>query len=298
MSSKLSVSSSKSTGLLHEVLRRVARLLPSEERLDWCITTTARWVTRLGTGTLVPVPERNKIALSDLLEIDRQKEALRMNTLQFCNAHPANHALLWGARGTGKSSLIHALVNEFHEQGVRLVEVRKSEFHDLAEITEQLRSEPYRFLLFCDDLSFEREDASYKQLKSLLEGSTLATAGNVLVYATSNRRHLVVETMRDNLQSTNDGDLHESEAIEEKISLSDRFGLWLPFHAFKQEQYLAVVQHWLATLQMQYDSLVQTKLNEEVRMEALRWALNRGSRSGRTAKQFATDYVGRKLSNG
>ncbi len=205
--------------------------------------------------------------------------------------------LLWGARGTGKSSLIHALLNEFAASGLRLVEVNKAELEHLAVIVTELSALPHQFIVFCDDLSFEIEDASYKQLKSALEGSVFKTARNVLIYATSNRRHLVPEYMSDNNQARMiEGELHEAEVVEEKISLSDRFGLWLSFYPFKQDAYLLVVRHWVAKLAAEHS--VELDLDDaELRAEALRWALARGVRNGRTAQYFARDWVGRASIN-
>lgn len=275
-----------------ELVRRVLALLPGSEGPDWSRVSAAVWRSEsLGGGRLVAHPDVDSIHLDDLLCVDKQKAALTQNTRQFLAGAPANNALLWGARGTGKSSLIHALLDEFYDDGLRLIEVDKFALSRLPEIALAVREHPYRFLVFCDDLSFEADDPSYKALKSALEGSIFRSADNVLIYATSNRRHLLPEYMTDNAQASfRDGELHQSEAVEEKISLSDRFGLWLSFYPFKQDAYLSVAEHWVRSLAEK--SAVTVKWNEETRAEALRWALARGVRSGRTAQHFARHWVG------
>lgn len=222
-----------------------------------------------------------------LLGIERQKALLTRNTEQFIRGLPANNALLWGSRGTGKSSLIRAMLQQFSNQGLRMVEVERRDLHALPDIVEPLFSRPERFVIFSDDLSFEANDPSYKALKATLDGSLAAAPENVLIYATSNRRHLLPEYQRDN-QDTRaiNGEIHHSEAIEEKISLSERFGLWIPFHPFDQEEYLHIVFTTLKRMQIIFEE-------SEIRPEALRFALERGSRSGRVAVQFARDWVGR-----
>ena len=216
------------------------------------------------------------------------------NTERFLSAQPANNALLWGARGTGKSSLIHALLNRYAVRGLRLIEMDKRALGALPDIVALVRDAPYRFVLVCDDLSFAEDDASYKELKSVLEGSVFRSSDNVLIYATSNRRHLIPEHMTDNLAARYDGgELHESEAVEEKISLSDRFGVWLSFQPFKQDAYLDVVEHWLKRIGQRHG--VAAPLTHDARREALQWALARGARNGRTAQYFARDWVGRLL---
>lgn len=274
-----------------ELVRRVLVLLPGSEGPDWSRVPAAVWRSESLGGRLVAHPDVDSIHLDDLLCVDKQKAALTQNTRQFLAGVPANNALLWGARGTGKSSLIHALLDEFYDDGLRLIEVDKFSLARLPEIALAVREHPYRFLVFCDDLSFEADDPSYKALKSALEGSIFRSADNVLIYATSNRRHLLPEYMTDNAQASfRDGELHQSEAVEEKISLSDRFGLWLSFYPFKQDAYLSVVEHWVRTLATK--SSVSFEWNEEIRAEALRWALARGVRSGRTAQHFARHWVG------
>ncbi len=275
-----------------ELARRALHLVPTPASVDWQRCRAAVWKSEPWGGGFVAHTELDDIQLDDLLCVDDQKRDLELNTRQFLAGAPANNVLLWGARGTGKSSLVHAVLNRYHEHGLRLVEVNKSRLSALPDIVVKLREEPLRFILFCDDLSFEADDASYKVLKSALEGSVFKSSGNVLIYATSNRRHLLPEYMSDNEQATFvEGELHQSEAVEEKISLSDRFGLWLSFYPFKQQAYLDVVQHWLARLSAANG--VAYAWDDEVRAASLRWALARGVRSGRTAQHFARHWIGR-----
>lgn len=277
-----------------ELARRLLKLIPGVAELDWGKCPAALWQSDFWGGRFIAHPDLDDIVLDDLLNIDDQKAALELNTRQFLCGAPANNVLLWGARGTGKSSLIHALVNAFHSDGLRLVEVNKARLANLPDIVRNLRDESYRYIVFCDDLSFEAEDASFKELKSALEGSMFKSSANVLIYATSNRRHLLPEYMSDNEQASFvQGELHQSEAVEEKISLSDRFGLWLSFYPFKQEAYLDVVRHWLDKLAGAHG--LKLSWNEEIRASALRWALARGVRSGRTAQHFARHWVGSQL---
>lgn len=288
----------KSTKLLIKELRgllgRLFDFIPEHSAIDWETSRAAMWANTPIGGHFIAHSDLDDIELEDLLWIDDQKAGIDLNTRQFLQNFPANNVLLWGARGTGKSSLIHALLNRYHESGLRLVEVNKSLLVALPEIVLRLRDEPYRFILFCDDLSFEADDASYKVLKSALEGSVFKASSNVVIYATSNRRHLLPEYMTDNEQSSMvDGELHQSEAVEEKISLSDRFGLWFSFYPFRQESYLDVTEHWVKKLSERYG--IESAFDEEVRGEALRWALARGVRSGRTAQHFARHWVGRFL---
>ena len=290
----MSVSKADLTHQGSELLARLLAILPSRAALDWREHRAARWMSGTFGGRLVPFGHLDPIALSDLLGIDDQKARLVANTEQFLAGHPANNALLWGARGTGKSSLLHALLNRYADDGLRLIEVDKESLVDLAAILELVDKEPYRFLLVCDDLSFEPRESSYKALKSALEGSVFATAENTLIYATSNRRHLLPEYMTDNTAATHvGGELHEAEVVEEKISLSDRFGLWLSFHAFRQDEYLAVARHWLDRIATERGLTLEW--NEERAKSAIRWALARGVRSGRTARHFATNEVGAAL---
>jgi uncharacterized protein len=248
-----------------------------------------RWRRRgSGAGRLQPVAHPHRIRLEDLLGIDRQKTELDRNTRQFVRGLPANNALLWGSRGTGKSSLIKALLNEYAGQGLRLIEAEAGELTDLPDIVEPLHGRRERYILFADDLSFEANDPSYKALKALMDGSIAAAPDNVLIYATSNRRHLLPEFHSENEQAQRVGtEIHHGEAVEEKISLSERFGLWLSFYPFNQEQYLAIVRHHLQGLG------VAEADGAELQAEALRYALMRGSRSGRVAMQFARDWAGR-----
>ena len=275
----------------HRLIQRISKLLPASEPVDWSSTSAAVW---RGRDQFVRLDDLDDIELDDLLEIDLQKKRIETNTAQFIAGYPANNVLLWGARGTGKSSLIHALLNRHRGQGLRLVEVDKRSLGDIARIVRELRDEPYRFIIVCDDLSFERDDPSYKELKSALEGSVFRQSENVLIYATSNRRHLVSESMADNLRARHeDGELHEDEAVEEKISLSDRFGLWLSFHPFRQDEYLEVVRHWLDRLAHQH--CAKFAWDDEVRKAALQWALGRGARNGRMAYYFARHWIGKSL---
>ena len=273
------------------LIQRISELLPASDPVDWSDTSAAVW---RGRDRFVRLDELDDIELDDLLEIDLQKQRIETNTAQFIAGYPANNVLLWGARGTGKSSLIHALLNRYRARGLRLVEVDKRALGDIARIVRELRDAPYRFIVVCDDLSFERDDPSYKELKSALEGSVFRQSENVLIYATSNRRHLVSESMSENLRARHeDGELHEDEAVEEKISLSDRFGLWLSFHPFKQDEYLEVVRHWLDRLAREHDA--RFEWNDEVRKAALQWALGRGARNGRMAYYFARHWIGKSL---
>lgn len=272
------------------LLDRLEALLPAAPagEPDWS-APAFRWRREGGRGWLQAVPRPHGIRLGDLQGIERQKDMLACNTRQFVRGRPANNALLTGARGTGKSSLIKALLTEFRNDGLRIIEVEKHHLIDLPDIVPLLEPRPERFLIFCDDLSFEADEPAYKALKVVLDGSVTAPPENVLIYATSNRRHLMPEYMEENrLARVVEGELHPGEAIEEKVSLSDRFGLWLSFHPFDQEAYLAIVRHWLS-----HFGVADTD-DEAVRLEALRWAQTRGTRSGRTAWQFARDFAGRQ----
>ncbi|MFZ1827930.1 MAG: ATP-binding protein [Candidatus Competibacteraceae bacterium] len=275
---------------LNSLLARWETLLPAAlEPPDWVRCRAFRW-RRLGQrGALQPVRHPHPLRLADLQRIDRQKTAMDLNTRQFLAGRPCNHVLLWGSRGTGKSSLIKALLNEYADQGLRLIEVDKQDLLDLPDIVDPLFERPERFLLYCDDLSFEANDPSYKALKAMLDGSISVAPDNVLLCATSNRRHLLPEYLRENEDTRFiEGELHHSEAVEEKISLSERFGLWLSFRPFSQDDYLAIVAYWLERLAWPMG------LNESASRAALQWALQRGSRSGRVAWQFARDWVGRQ----
>ena len=273
------------------LIQRIECLLPQPlSAPEWNGSPAWRYRKRSsGHGALEPVRHVGGIRLDDLREIDQQKEKIQRNTLQFVHGQPANNVLLTGARGTGKSSLIKACLNGFAHQGLRLIEVDKADLADLPDIVDLVAGRPERFVIFCDDLSFEEGEAGYKALKVALDGSIAAQSDNVLIYATSNRRHLMPEKMSDNLGATHsdDGELHPGEAIEEKISLSERFGLWLSFYPFRQDDYLDIVGHWLASFGCSPAQI------DAARADALRWALGRGSRSGRVAWQFAKDYAGK-----
>jgi uncharacterized protein len=273
------------------LMSRVENLLPSTAAPDWDSAIAFRWrVKATGLGRqawLQPVPNISSIKLSDLKNVDDQKQAIEQNTRQFVRGVPANNVLLTGSRGTGKSSLIKACLNAFHKDGLRLIEVDKDDLVDLPDIVDLVSGRPEKFIVFCDDLSFEEGEGTYKALKVALDGSISAQSDNVLIYATSNRRHLVPEYMSDNLQAKmqSDGEIHHGESVEEKISLSERFGLWVSFYPFPQDDYLDIVGHWL-----KHFGVTDA---EEARGDALRFALERGSRSGRVAWQFAKDYAGR-----
>lgn len=271
------------------ILQRVEQILPQPEAVpDFASTIAFRWRRRNGRGFLQPVAHPHAIRLEDLRDIDRQRDLVHQNTVQFVRGLPANNVLLTGARGTGKSSLVKALLNQYAAEGLRLIELDKTDLLDLPDIVERVARAPYRFMLFCDDLSFNAEEPGYTTLKAVLDGSVAATPENVLLYATSNRRHLMPEFMRENLETKYLGDeIHPGETVEEKVSLSERFGLWVSFYPFSQDEYLDIVLHWLRRLgAVEPDS-------EDLRREALQWALQRGSRSGRVAWQFARDWAGR-----
>ena len=275
---------------IHNLLDRLEPLLPdTPETIDSFEGGAFRWRRHGQAGFIQRINYPPHIRLDDLQCIKRQKEAINSNTRQFLAGLPANNVLLWGPKGTGKSSLIKALLNEYQPSGLNLIEVEKEDLNQLRDITEHLRVQDGRFILFCDDLSFEANDPSYKAIKVVLDGSLSATPDNVLIYATSNRRHLLPESMRDNENSQMVRDeLHLNEAIEEKISLSERFGVWLAFHPFNQEQYLAIVDYWLN----QFNAEIADK--EQLCKAALKWALEHGSRSGRSAYQFARDWYGKQ----
>jgi len=272
------------------LLARLEAVLPHPARApDWSASTAFRYRRRGSAAVLEPVRHVSPIRLEQLREVEPQKERLVRNTEQFVSGRGANNVLLTGARGTGKSSLIKACLNAFSPRGLRLIEVDKADLVDLPDLVELVAGRPERFIVYCDDLSFEAGESGYKALKSILDGSVAQSSDNVLVYATSNRRHLLPETMRENLsyQHTDDGEVHPGEVVEEKISLSERFGLWISFYPFSQEEYLAIVNEWLRHLGLEESQVAAA------RPEALVWALERGSRSGRVAQQFARDYVAR-----
>ncbi len=274
------------------LINRVESILPQPISAPaWDASIAFRYRKRSsGHGLLEPVRHVAKLGLADLKEIEGQKEKIQRNTEQFVSGLPANNVLLTGARGTGKSSLIKACLNEYAPRGLRLIEVDKTDLVDLPDIIELVSERPEKFMVFCDDLSFEDGEPGYKALKSILDGSVAAATPNVLIYATSNRRHLLPEYMKENLSYTHteDGEVHPGEVIEEKISLSERFGLWVSFYPFSQEEYLTIVAQWLTALGLPAGQVAAAT------PEALVWALERGSRSGRIAYQFARDYVGRQ----
>lgn len=257
---------------------------------DWNASIAFRYRRRSsGQGVIAPVAHVGAMSLDDLREIDEQKEKIRRNTAQFVRGGSANNVLLTGARGTGKSSLIRACLQTFAPLGLRLIEVDKADLIDLQDIVELIAARPEKFIIFCDDLSFDEGEPGYKALKSVLDGSVAAATPNVLIYATSNRRHLLPEYMSDNksYKHTDDGEVHPGEVIEEKISLSERFGLWVSFYPFSQDEYLTIVGQWLGSMGFPPEQI------EAARAEALLWSLERGARSGRVAYQFARDFSGR-----
>ncbi len=275
-----------------QLILRIESILPQplQAPADWNEAIAWRYRRRSsGHGTLEPVRHLAQMPLDSLKEIDVQKEKIERNTRQFVEGKPANNVLLTGARGTGKSSLIRACLQAYAPQGLRLIEVDKAELTDLPDIVEVVSGRPEKFIVFSDDLSFDEGEPGYKALKSILDGSIAASTPNVLIYATSNRRHLLPEYMKDNLSytHTDDGEVHPGEVIEEKISLSERFGLWVSFYPFSQAEYLTIVGQWLSSFD------IDARAIEAARAEALVWALERGSRSGRVAYQFARDYAGR-----
>ena len=275
-----------------QLMQRIEAVLPQplQAPADWGAAIAWRYRKRAnGCGVLEPVRHVGAMQLSDLQNIDAQKEKIARNTEQFVQGRTANNVLLTGARGTGKSSLIRACLHAYADQGLRLIEVDKADLTDLPDIVEVVAARPEYFIIYCDDLSFEEGEPGYKAMKSILDGSVSAATPNVLVYATSNRRHLLPEYLSDNLQTSKgqDGEIHPGEVVEEKISLSERFGLWVSFYPFSQEEYLTIVAQWLSSLGVGADAIAAA------RPEALVWALERGSRSGRVAYQFARDYAGR-----
>ena len=275
-----------------QLMARIESVLPQPlaAPADWTAAVAWRYRKRSsGHGALEPVRHLAPLQLSDLQEIDGQKEKIQRNTEQFVRGATANNVLLTGARGTGKSSLIKACLNAYAAQGLRLIEVDKADLVDLPDIMDTVAGRPEKFIVFCDDLSFDEGESGYKALKSILDGSIAAATPNVLIYATSNRRHLLPEYMKDNLsyQHADNGEVHPGEAIEEKISLSERFGLWVSFYPFSQDEYLAIVAQWLSSLGVDAQAIAGA------RAQALVWVLERGSRSGRVAYQFARDFAGR-----
>jgi predicted AAA+ superfamily ATPase len=272
------------------LLARLEAVLPHPLTApDWAASIAFRYRKRGGSGVIEPVRHVAPIRLGSLVEVEPQKERLLRNTEQFVAGFGANNVLLTGARGTGKSSLIKAVLNEFAPRGLRLIEVDKTDLVDLPDIVDLVAERPERFIVFCDDLSFDEGEPGYKALKSILDGSVSQASDNVLIYATSNRRHLLPEYMKENLsyKHLENGEVHPGEVVEERISLSERFGLWVSFYPFSQDEYLAIVAQWLRSMAVSENAIAQA------RQESLVWALERGSRSGRVAFQFAKDYAGR-----
>jgi predicted AAA+ superfamily ATPase len=272
------------------LITRIESVLPQPlSAPDWHASVAFRYRKRSsGYGSLEPVMHLGKLSLDDLKEIDEQKDKIRRNTEQFVSGVPANNVLLTGSRGTGKSSLIKACLNAYAARGLRLIEVDKADLTDLPDIVELVFDRAEKFIIYCDDLSFEEGESGYKALKSILDGSIAAATPNVLIYATSNRRHLLPEYMAENLTytHTDDGEVHPGEVVEEKISLSERFGLWVSFYPFSQDEYLSIVAQWLSSFGVSPAAI------EAAKPASLVWALERGSRSGRVAYQFARDYAG------
>jgi predicted AAA+ superfamily ATPase len=272
------------------LVARLEKLLPAAPApTDWKASIAFRWRKHNGRGALQPVNQVHRIQLKDLRGIDEQKSLVEQNTRQFVEGYPANNVLLTGARGTGKSSLIKALLTKYAPRGLRLIEVEKQDLIDLPEIVDLICNRPERFVLYCDDLSFEADEPGYKALKVVLDGSIAAASENCLIYATSNRRHLMPEFMQENLEYKHVGEeIHPGETSEEKVSLSERFGLWVSFYPFDQDEYLKIVAVWL-----EHFKVADTR-STEVQQASLQWSLQRGSRSGRVAWQFARDWAGRK----
>lgn len=283
---------------LRRVLASLEQLLPKPvARIDWSRCHAADWKRHSLAGYLEPIPSVEGAELADLLGIDEQKRIVEGNTLQFLAGYPANNVLLWGKRGTGKSSLVRALLKAHADRGLRVIQVDKDDLVSLPAIIDEIRDQPYRFLLFSDDVSFEVGESSYKMLKSALDGSVYALPENALIYVTSNRRHLIPEFETDNLGAMRVNDeIHHGETLEEKISLSGRFGIWVGFHAFSQEEYVAVARQWAERLCRKAGVALDWDARAED--EAITWAHRKNDRSGRIAFQFANQWVGEKLLRG
>lgn len=280
---------------LRRVLSSFEQLLPQAVgRVDWNDTLAANWRRHSFAGYLEAVEQIDPVRLDDLLGIDRQKQLLDENTRQFINGYPSNNVLLWGTRGTGKSTLVRALLNRYAAQGLRVVQVDKDDLVYLPDIFTAIKGQDYRFIFLCDDLSFESGESSYKMLKSALDGSVYAAPENVRFYVTSNRRYLIPEYETDNLGfKMVNNELHAGEGVEEKSSLADRFGLWIPFHLFSQDQYLELVKK--ATSRLAQEHGIDVEWNDELSRAALRWSHDKTKRCGRTALQFSRYWVGRRL---
>lgn len=280
---------------LERVLSSVEQLLPKAiEPIDWREAPAANWRRHSFAGYLEAIEDIDETDLDDLVGIDRQKKVLEKNTRQFLKGYPANNALLWGSRGTGKSSVVRALLNKYADSGLRIVQVDKHDLDHLPDIFAQIGKLPYRYIILCDDLSFEADDPGYKILKSVLDGSVYASPKNVLIYVTSNRRHLLPEFHTDNLGAKMvHNEIHHGEAVEEKISLSDRFGLWLSFYVFKQDLYLEIVQKTIVRLC--FENQVEPQWNDEMARAAIKWSHEKSKRCGRTALQFARHWLGQHM---
>jgi predicted AAA+ superfamily ATPase len=285
------------TAQLKRVLTSLELLLPKPvAKIHWNATHAANWRRHSFAGCLEPIDSIESIHLDDLLGIDKQKRTVEENTRQFLAGYPANNILLWGTRGTGKSSLVRALLHTYAPHGLRVIQVDKSDLVSLPDIVDEIKDEPYKFIIFSDDLSFDIGESSYKMLKSALDGSVYAPPENVLIYVTSNRRHLLPEYESDNRGAMLvEGEIHHGEAVEEKISLSGRFGLWVGFHPFSQDQYLEVVRQWVEKLAAK--SGIGLDWDKEGQDTAILWSQKKGDRSGRIAYQFASNWVGQKLLN-
>ena len=282
-------------GQLKRVLEAAEFLLPKPvAAIDWSVCHAANWKRHSYAGFLEPVASIERIALEDLLGIEGQKRTVEENTRQFLAGLPANNALLWGTRGTGKSSLVRALLRRYAGEGLRVIQVDKDDLVHLPDIVDRLKCEPYRFIIFSDDVSFEVGESSYKMLKSALDGSVYAPPDNMLIYVTSNRRHLLPEYESDNKGAMMvEGEIHHGESVEEKISLSGRFGIWVAFHPFSQDQYLEVVRQWVGKLAVRHAAEVPWDFACE--QAAILWSQKKGDRSGRIASQFANNWVGQYL---
>ena len=280
---------------LERVLSSVEQLLPKAiEPIDWREAPAANWRRHSFAGYLEAIEDIDETDLDDLVGIDRQKKVLEKNTRQFLKGYPANNALLWGSRGTGKSSVVRALLNKYADSGLRIVQVDKHDLDHLPDIFAQIGKLPYRYIILCDDLSFEPDDPGYTILKSVLDGSVYASPKNVLIYVTSNRRHLLPEFHTDNLGAKMvHNEIHHGEAVEEKISLSDRFGLWLSFYVFKQDLYLEIVQKTIVRLC--FENQVEPQWNDEMARAAIKWSHEKSKRCGRTALQFARHWLGQHM---
>ena len=280
---------------LERVLSSVEQLLPkAAEPIDWTKTPAANWRRHSFAGYLEPIEYIEDTHLDDLVGIERQKQVLEKNTRQFLRGYPANNVLLWGSRGTGKSSVVRALLNKYADEGLRIIQVDKNDLDYLSDIFSQIGKQPYRYILLCDDLSFEPGDPGYKILKSVLDGSVYASPKNVLIYVTSNRRHLLPEFFTDNLGAKMvHNEIHHGEAVEEKISLSDRFGLWVSFYVFKQDLYLEIVKKTIARLCI--ENQIEPQWDEDLAKAAIKWSHEKSKRCGRTALQFARHWLGQYL---